>query len=311
MTDDSEDFAAFEAKVSAAEPTEAPKEVEAEAVTEPVEEAADDVADETTEEPKAEDDEPKKRRSKPASERIAELTARLRETERERDALKSPSETKPLEKPDPADFEFGEADPDYLDKLTDYKLETRDAEKAKQTEAQQAEQQKRDELQAGIAKAEEAGKAKYDDFDAKITEAVEARGGVPLPQLLSTGISLSPVGGDITYRLATDEAISERLETLAQTNIQACALAFGELEGEYLTDDTDADLDMTDQLDMARMLGRMRARLKGSKPVEKPAIKLTNAPEPPKERARGGSGQFGTAPDTTDFAAFEKLATAR
>jgi hypothetical protein len=324
MTDDTapEDFAAFEALATATEPKPEEAQPEAEVVAEPkAEEApADDAAKDETDgdDPKAEDDEPKKRRSKPASERIAELTARLRERERELEAIKTPKqEASAPEKPNPDDFEFGEADPDYQDKLVDYKLEAKEAEKATANKAVSEQRAMFDKINTGVALAEETAKAKYDDFDAKIAEAVEARAGEPLPQLLTIGIGISPVGGDILYRLATDDAASERLETLAKGGAQtanAMAMALGELEGEYLEDDSDGDLDMTDGMDMARMMGRMRARLKGNRPapkVEQPTIRLTNAPEPPKERARGGSGQMGTAPDTTDFAAFEKLATAR
>lgn len=314
MTDETEanDFAAFEAMATATETVEAPA-PEAEAVTpadEPEVEATEEATEEA-EETKAEDDEPKKRRSKPASERIAELTARLRETERQLEATRSPEAKAEVVKPDPADFEFGEADPDYLDKLTDYKIEMRDAEKSKETEEQQQKQKQFETLELGIVKAEQTAKAKYDDFDARISEAVEARGGEPLPRLLTIGISVSPVGGDLIYRLATDDAVSDKLEALAEKP-QAFALELGALEAEYLDDETDSDLDVTDQLDMARMLGRMRARLNGNRPsAPAPTIRLTNAPEPPKERARGGSGQMGTPADTTDFAAFERLASKR
>jgi len=304
MTDETQDFAAFEAKATEAAETPTP-EAETEVVDTPVEEA-----EQTTEDPKVEDDEPKKRRSKPASERIAELTARLRETERQLEATRLPEAKTEITKPNPDDFEFGEADPDYLDKLTDYKIEARDSEKAKATEVQREQQQRIETLELGIVKAEQTAKAKYNDFEERIAEAVEARAGEPLPRLLTIGISVSPVGGDLVYRLATDEAISDKLEALAERP-QAFALELGALEAEYLEDETDSDLDVTDQLDMARMLGRMRARLNGNRPAAAPTIRLTNAPEPPRERARGGSGHMGTSADTTDFAAFERLASKR
>jgi len=323
------DFAAFEAAATA-EPEQKPEEAKPEGEAAPV--AADDaekVEEQADEADDAGDDDgeeqPKKRRSKPASERIAELTARLRETERELEAArtgkKPANDAAPtgdeLKKPDPSQFEFGEADPDYLDAMVEFKLETKEREKA---QANQETQQRSDmiaTINSGVAKAETDAKAKYEDFDTVIAEAVEARGGEPMPPLLTIGIGVSPVGGDLLYRLATDEAASARLEKLASGGMQtapAMAMALGELEGEYLDADDDADLDMTDQLDMARMMGRMRARLKGDRaaaPEKKPEIRLTNAPEPPKQRARGGAGQFGTAPDTTDFAQFEKMAAGR
>ena len=335
MTDgETNDFAAFEAQASKSEEVVETPEV-AEDVKEPVvedtkevaEAPADDKADDTPEDApeeetaeEEEDEKPKKRRSKPASERIAELTARLRETERQLEAKNAPVEKQEakLEKPNPEDFEYGESDPDYIDKLTDYKIDAREAAKeAKATEEQgeqRTQQQMFDKINTGVALAEENAKAKYDDFDKRIAEAVKARDGEVLPPLLTLGIGISPVGGDIIYRLATDEDASEKLEKLAMGGAQtanAMAMALGELEGEYLEDDSDSDLDTSDQMDMARMMGRMRARLKGTKAPTKAGIRTSNAPDPPKQRARGGSGQLGTPPDTTDFAAFEKLAGAR
>lgn len=260
------------------------------------------------EEPAAEED-GKKRRSKPAAQRIAELTAKLREAERRLEASgKTDEPGKALDKPDPADFEFGDADPAYIDKLTDWKIESREAEKAKAEGARNEQRAMSDRLNLSVAKAEAEAKEKYADFDDRIAEAVEARAGEPLPPLLTIGIGISPVGGDIIYRLATDEAASARLEKLASGGQpKAMALALGELEGEYLTDTTDADLDPTDDLDVQRMLGRMRARLAGkTAPEKKPKVTATNAPEPPAHQVRGGSGQFEVSADTTDFAAFEK-----
>jgi hypothetical protein len=104
-------------------------------------------------------------------------------------------------------------------------------------------------LQAGLSSVETTGAEKYEDFEAKISEAVEARGGEPLHPMLSIGIAVSPAGADIAYRLASDESIAEKIEKLATTNPQQAAVAFGELEGEYVDDD--ADLNLADPLDRA------------------------------------------------------------
>lgn len=319
------DFAAFEASANSGEPVTIDNDTGKTVETKPEDETPLDLTpdDEAVDVDEGEDGgeehqdaDGKRRRSKPASQRIAELTARLRETERELEATRNPrpaAEVKPFEKPNPEDFEFGESDPDYIDKLTDWKLDTRDAERNKANEANQSRQEMLDKINTGVAKAEEAAKAKYEDFDDKIAEAVDARGGEPLPPLLTIGIGVSPVGGDILYRLATDEAASKRLEKLAKGGLEtsnAMAMALGELEGEYLGDTDDADLDMSDTLDMARMMGRMRARLKGAKAA--PAkVAVTNAPEPPRHSARGGSGQFTVDGSTSDFASFEKMANGK
>lgn len=269
------------------------------------------------EDPDAEPEEGKRRprRSKPASERIAELTARLREAERKLEAKDDKTEpAKEPEAPKAEDFEFGEADPKYLDALTDYKIEKRDVERQKVDTARAEQQKVIDRIGAGVAKAEAEAKEKYEDFDDRIAEAIEARGGEALPPMLTVGIGISPVGADIIYRLATDDAASARLEKLArggQATSKALALALGEIEGEYLTEGDDADLDMTDDHDMARMMGRMRARLAGRK-AEAPAkdvpkdIPETQAPEPPEKRARGGAGRGKVPVDTDDMKAFMK-----
>lgn len=303
------------AAILAANPIEKPAEEaapEAKAEEKPPLELTDDdeavEVDEGGDEEPGDEHKPRPRRSKPASERIAELTARLRDAERKLEAKDAPAEVKAPEKPNPEDFEFGEADPGYIDKLTDWKIETRDQEKTKAAEATREVTELTDKLNAGVAKAETDAKAKYADFDERIAEAVEARAGEPLPPLLTIGIGVSPVGGDIIYQLATDDATSAKLEKLAAGNPNAFAMAFGELEGAHLADNDDADLDMADPLDMARMLGRMRARLRGdAKPAGgKAAVSVTSAPEPPADRARGGSGKFEVGADTSDFAAFER-----
>lgn len=280
-----------------------------------------DDAPELTDEQKAEA-EKEKGRSRPWSRRVDNLTARLREAERERDEAIARSsgkttETPTLEqveakKPNADNFEFGQADPDYLDALTDWKLDVREAKtaderrKAGETNAVEAKKQETvAKLNEGMANIEKVGTEKYNDFEAKMTEAVEARGGEPLHPMVSIGIAVSPAGADIAYRLATDETVSDKIETLAKTNPHAAAIAFGELEGEYLDDDGDADLNPADPLDMARMVGRERARRKGlgGKAGE---VKTTKAPAAQTERARGGAGQFEVDDATNDFAAFER-----
>lgn len=295
------------------EPLELTDEVEEEEASEDEQEAAND----------DEEEESKKGRSKPADKRIADLTAKLREAERreaaanERLKALQTGEKKEAEapvKPNPDDFEYGESDPAYIDKLTDYKLELRDHERSKKDAENNEQQAMIQRFETGIAKAEIAAQAKYEDFDQKITEAVANRGGEPLPPLLTVGVSVSPVGGDILYRLATDEAVSTRMENLAKQGgrgANALAMELGKLEGEYLDNDDDGDLDMSDPMDMARMMGRMRARLNRPVKEDKPTVRTTQAPEPPKQRARGSSGKFEVDGTTTDFLAFEKQANKR
>jgi hypothetical protein len=60
-----------------------------------------------------------------------------------------------------------------------------------------------------------------------------------------------------------------------------------------------------DQISQVRELGKLEAKL--SAPPA-PQVKLkTDAPDPPNV-VRGNGGRFEAAPDTTDFAAFERMA---
>jgi hypothetical protein len=269
-----------------------------------------------TEEDKAEEEaKDEKKRSRPWSQRVDILTARLREAEREAAELRAraggdKADDDPAPDPNSDKYEFGEADPQFIrDFAAHAARQAIKEERAKAAEADAATAGQREvaaKLHEGMANIEKTGAEKYEDFEAKIAEAVDARGGEPLPPLVSVGIAVSPAGADIAYRLATDEAASERIEKLAQTNPQQAAIEFGKLEGEYLDDDSDADLNPADPLDMARMLGRMKARLSGKRapnPVER---KTTKAPAPPETRARGGNGQFEVSDDTEDFAAYER-----
>jgi len=285
-----------------------------------------DEADEADDTDEADDDSKKKRRSKPAKERIGELTAEKHEERRLREAAEARAKelearlsafekgSKPLEQdelkppvePKPDDYDYGESDPGYIEARQDYKLDKRDYERALadravsqdaqkvQRETQQ-QQEIRSAIMQGVSKAETDGRAKYQDFDAKISEA--AKQGA-LPPMVTVGISVSPVGGDLVYRLATDAQAGAKLRNA--TNPQNVALALGELEGEYIEDTSDGDLDMSDPLDMARAMGRMRARVAGKKAVSTP--NPTNAPEPPSKRIKGGSGSgLKVSPDTDNI----------
>jgi hypothetical protein len=301
MTDDTpqeQSFTEFEAKANEPEkPEEQPAEVN--------DQASDAPADASPEGEEG-DDKPKTR-GRPWQQRVDVLTARLRDAERraaEAEARGGKVETEE-QAPDSDKYEFGEADPQFIRDMARFEVRSEIAEQRKKDrEADEATAGKRevtDKLELGMANIEKTGAEKYDDFEAKISEAVEARGGEPLHPLVSVGIAVSPAGADVAYKLATDDAAADRLEKLAKTNPHAAALAFGELEGEFVADD-DSDLNPADPLDMARLNGRLKARLRGG------ANKITNAPAPARERARGGSGQFETRADTTDFKSFERLA---
>jgi hypothetical protein len=289
---------------------------------EPLELGGDDAPELTDEQNAelAEKEAAKKHNHRSPLKRIDILTARLREAEREAAELRTRVAPQTKADDDPAPdayaknedgsdkYEFGEADPQFIRDFAAHAARTAiKEERAKARESDEANAQKQElvtKIQDGMSNIEKAGTEKYPDFEEKIGEAIEARGGEPLHPMLSIGIAVSPAGADVAYRLATDEGTAERIEGLAKTNPHQAAVEFGKIEGEYLADDSDADLNPADPLDMARMLGRMKARLAGKKadPVER---KTSKAPVQ-EARARGASGQFEAPDDTEDFAAFEK-----
>lgn len=323
--DQPESFETFEAK------TQEPPKVEEQPKA--AETATDKPKDDTLElggeeAPKVEEDDGEsKTRSRHPSQRIAHYRWQAGEAERERDealARLAAIETKPApaeSAPDPNarnddgsdKYEFGEADPLFIKDMARFEVRqtlkeerAKDAEQGKKTAEQQEISGK---LNEGMAAIEKAGPEKYTDFEDKITEAVEARGGEPLHPMVSIGIAVSPAGADIAYRLATNEAVAANLEKLAQTNPHAAAMAFGELEAEFV--DNDSDLNLADPLDMARKIGRQDARIAGKGKASAVERKVTNAPEPAEHRSRGANGQFETRADTPDFPSFERMANRR
>jgi hypothetical protein len=318
MIDDPEQpqsFEAFEAEATK-EPDEERREDDQQ--TPEVNDQADPGDEQPEEAPEAKPEEDKVTRSKRWQSRVDALTARLREAEHraltaEQKAGIKPAEDAEEKAPDPNDekYEFGEADPKYASDIA--RFEARQEAKRIVAEERNAlrEQEARgavtDRINDGMANIETEGVKAYEDFEQVVTEAAEARG-EPLHPMIGIGLSVSPVGHHLTYALAKDEKTVDKLEKLVATNPKAAALAFGELEGEHLPPDhDDADLDLNDPLDMMRMNGRMKARLRGAG-KQKTAVKPTNAPEPPKHNVRGTSGKFETDPATTDFAAFERKA---
>jgi hypothetical protein len=314
-------FAAFEASANEPDPVEE-KDEQTEEQSAEVNDKDDTLALGDKDTPELKESET---RSRHPSQRIAHYRALAGEAERARDAaveelaaLKGGASPEKAVAPDPNDekYDFGEADPKYLKDLARHEarqiIAEERAEERKRSSEQAANAEIVGKLHDGMASIEKAGPEKYEDFEDKIAAAVESRSGEPLPPLLSIGIAVSPAGADIAYRLATDDKTSERIEKLAATNPQMAAIAFGELEGEFLSDDSDSDLNPADPLDLARMLGREKARRKsGVRTASDIDRKVTRAPVPAEQRARGQSGQFEVRGDTTDFAAFERKANAK
>lgn len=312
-------FAEFEAAVGK---DEAPEEVKADEKLEAEEpgdeEPKDDDASEVND--KADDDEDEdehkddgKRRSKPASRRIAEQRWQIGERDRRIAELEAQISGKPaptetaIEKPDPAKFEYGEADPEYLDALTDWKVETKLAERDKAAaDREQANHAKAvsDDLNGKWAEQTAKGAEKYKDFNEVVVENAQDW---QCPPLVAAAISISPVGADVAYHLAKNPDEAELIATQLAVKPMEAAERYGFIEGGYMTERPKAPAS-DHPLDLAIHAGRLRAFLdKKDKPKGKVA---TDAPEPPTDRARGAGGQFEVGADTSDFAAFERKARA-
>jgi hypothetical protein len=305
------DFAAFEEQATAPEPVEEKKD-------DPVEELENfDAPEEETPEAR------EKRRSKPLHQRLGETTEKWRNAEAKAAELEkrlaaleagreAPKEAVAPEEPTPPDpnddkYEFGEADPKYLADLTEFKVDQRLRAKDKET-ADKAEEAKRAETSAAAgreldgkwAEQTKIGTEKYDDFSTVVDDFTK---NAPCPPLMAAAISDSPVGADVTYHLGKNQPTAHLLAAkLASGDVIGAAADFGEIEGQFMDKAPDGPA-TNHPLDIAIYAGRMRGFM--AKPKGKLA---TDAPEPPKHLARGGSGRFEVGGDTTDFAAFEKAA---
>ena len=294
------DFAAFEAAANSDEspPVAADETETGETVEEgPINTEVNDEAD------KPEGDEEKgDKRSKPAHVRINELTKARREAERRAEeaetklaALERGDKPEPEllldtpTRPDPnaigADgqplYEFGEADPAFIEAITDWKVDVKLAERDRNMQAEQA-QAAQKEAAASIdqkwQEKAEAGASKYEDF---VDTIADYQANEPCPVILAAAISTSDQGADIVYHLAKNPEENRELARLAEV----------------------------DPLEAARRFGRLEARFESRQ--EPQARKITEAPIPPKHGVRGAGGKFDVGADTTDFAAFEKKAKAQ
>jgi len=231
---------------------------------------------------------------KPESQkRFDELTAKAREAEREAEDAKREAEywrkkaegeakpkgeeeapKDPDAKPDPANFEYGEADPLYHEAIARHaaREEFREQQKVAETKAQLAELDAK--WKANVAKAVD----KYPDFDEVVVKGGKEAKWACSP-LMTLGISDSDVGADIAYHLATNPAEALRIYHM-------------------------------DPLGQAREFGRLEGRFMNAGEKKEPPRVVTKAPPPPSSLARGSGGKFATPADTDDFASFERSADA-
>lgn len=245
--------------------------------------------DDESEDSKSEEEKEKpKRRKNGFQKRIKKLNSRIAERDREieylkklafqeRDQERPSSETteekpsEPTGKPNPDDFE---TQAEYVDALTDWKLEQRE----KQTEAErraQAMQTKQAEMARTYTERAEAFAAEHEDFH-DVLEEVED---IPVSPAVQGLILESENGPQIAYQLAQDRETFERINQLPP-------------------------------LAAAREVGRIEARLSAASP-EKPKAKksITKAPRP--IEPVGGRSKGATKKDIFDpnlpFSEYERL----
>lgn len=251
------------------EPTEPPQadEVEAEAG----DEAAADADEGQAETPKP---------RKTAQERFDELTRARREAEREAEywrakalqgpqaqpAQEAPQQPQGDGRPDPNDYEHGVNDLGYIEDLTDWKAE--------------------------IAARRVADQARNDERLRVARENYDTRSRALYPEGKPSGL-----------------LAFERIEVLPETVLEIVGQSeVGPKIAAHLGDNP-AELARLSRLNVVQQgieLGRLEARLVTPPAKATPPPKtVTDAPEPAPQ-ARGAGGQFKVAPDTNDFAAFEK-----
>jgi hypothetical protein len=237
---------------------------------------------EEQEESEQEEAEQPRKPRKPASERIAEITAARRDAERQADYWrkvangeierpKQEVEAAPVadtDAPNPDDFEFGDADPKYVTALVQHSVKIA----LDNDRSQRAESEATQETVRAWEAAQSAARTKYADYDQVVTEGAAANAW-PCTREMAQALHTSELGGEVAYHLASNPDEARRIASL-------------------------------NPISQIRELGKLEARLGVAEASPKP--KPTNAPTPPSNGARGAGGRFEVAPDTDDFAAFEK-----
>lgn len=249
--------------------------------------------------------------------RINIAVGKQRQAERERDAAnakftamearlaaleKTPAQKAASEKvkdpnkaPVAEDYDYGEADLNFIKDTVRY--ETRKelgAVKENETKTQQTAAQKvaQDNAQKELDTFFANGAVKFgEDFQEKVTsEDMKIT-----PQLAKLLLD-SKNGIDIAFDLTADTKLAAKVSALAGDPAKQAAW-FGSYEDKYYPSDT-ADADEDEDEDEAPVV----------KPTSKP---ISKAPKPPAHKNRGGGSSEAATASTSDFAAFERMATSK
>lgn len=276
--------------VEAAEPQAAPEEAEANEASAEVNdaEAGEDVTAEAEPSEEEPEGEPEKapRKGKSVQERFDKITAEKHEALGQAEYWRGVAEgrVKPREetpqqqvdqlpeRPKPDDYEFGDADPAYMEALADWKAELKVAKLKEELKAERHEEAARAQAQQAAAYfAENLAKAKERIPDIDETMAAAGRNEFPCGKVMSGLIQQSPVGPDVAHYLRNnlEEAIA---------------------------------IDQAPPFMQAAIFGALAAKL-SSEGEEKPQAKVTQTPAPPKTLSRGSGGQF----ETTEREMYRKM----
>jgi hypothetical protein len=223
-------------------------------------------------------------RAEAAEQRAAALEARLaalekgQQPEQQQELTNKPqNETNAAgQAPDPAKYQYGDLDPQFIRDLARFEAKQEFAELRQQIQATEQQKEQLREAEVIRDKALETAKVgseRYPDFMDVVVEGAE-NNEWPLTETMLSAALESEKSADILYYLAThpDEAAEVSRMGVRQQD---------------------------------RWFGRMEATLKAPQPR-----KVSKAPQPVSS-ARGAGGKFAPSPATTDFAAFEQMATQR
>ena len=208
-------------------------------------------------------------------------------------------------RPDPSKFELGELDPKYIDALADWKVDQKLTEREQRnrqqtvTREQQENSRKFEEAKAEVT---ERGTAKYDDFEDVVLGNAYNPQTNPTGWLLSETLGklalTSPVGEDVLYHLATHP--KEAAQVYGKTPMEQAAY-FGRMETKFSP--AAGATDKSQQQQQQDGTSQQRS--------QQQQVRTPKAPPPPQNRGRGAGAKSSVSADTTDFAAFERLATGR
>lgn len=230
---------------------------------------------------------------------LAEANRRAEEAQREADKWKRIAEGAPPEpeavaegekdpnaEPNPADFEFGKADPEYIAAHAEWRAVSRMRAEGRQAQIRATINQLEADYQGRVPAALE----KYADYHDVVTKGAEGENPAwACPPLVSVGIRSSTVGTDIAYHLAKNPEESRRIANLDPLEQ---AREFGKLEGRFLYE--------------AEVSSKKKGGDNPGGQQKQPPQKQSAAPKPPKRQTRGSGGRYKVPADTDDFSAFDK-----